>query len=66
MKVLLNGEPHELADGCDIGSLLATTNLAERKVAVEVNREIVPKSRHAHHILHEGDRVEMVHAMGGG
>ena len=46
--------------------LLATANFAERRIAVEVNREIVPKSRHGQHVLRDGDRVEIVQAMGGG
>ena len=40
--------------------------LAEKRVAVEVNLEIVPRSRHATRVLGEGDRVEIVHAIGGG
>ena len=66
MKILLNGEPHELTDGSSIVALLEVSSYAERKVAVEVNREIVPRSLHAQHILREGDRIEIVQAMGGG
>ena len=39
---------------------------AQRKVAVEVNREIVPRSLHAQRTVRDGDRVEIVHAIGGG
>ena len=66
MKILLNGEPHELSDGSSVGALLDASSYADRRVAVEVNREIVPKSRHAHHVLRDGDRIEIVQAMGGG
>jgi sulfur carrier protein len=65
-KIVLNGEPREVAKGASVGDLLAAEGYAQRKIAVEVNREIVPKSQHAQHPLREGDRVEIVHAMGGG
>lgn len=66
MEILLNGEPRSLTDGTRIASLLAAEGLAGRRVAVEVNGEIVPRGRHAEHVLGEGDRVEIVHALGGG
>ncbi|MBB5208928.1 sulfur carrier protein ThiS [Chiayiivirga flava] len=66
MTILLNGEPHTLADGTTIAALLAELGHGERRVAVEVNREIVPRGRHATHVLDDGDTVELVHAMGGG
>lgn len=66
LKIFLNGEPREVAAGACVGDLLDTEGYAQRKVAVEVNREIVPKSLHAQRILRDGDRVEIVHAIGGG
>ena len=66
MDILLNGEPRSLALGTRIADLLAAEGLAGRRVAVEVNGEIVPRGRHAEHTLDEGDRVEIVHALGGG
>lgn len=66
MRILLNGQPHECGATATVATLLAETGHGGRRVAVEVNREIVPRSRHAGHVLHEGDRVEIVHAMGGG
>ena len=66
MQILLNGEPHALASATTITQLLAALGHAERRVAVEVNREIIPRSRHPEHTLQEGDTVELVHAMGGG
>jgi len=66
MDILLNGEPCRLTDGTRIAGLLAAEGLAGRRVAVEVNGEIVPRGRHAEHVLGEGDRVEIVHALGGG
>ncbi|WP_462115942.1 sulfur carrier protein ThiS [Lysobacter xanthus] len=65
-RVFLNGQPRELPSGTDVLALLEQEGLATRRVAVEVNGEIVPRGRHAGHRLAEGDRVEIVHALGGG
>lgn len=66
MKIFLNGESHECTPGTSVASLLAGAGYAGKRVAVEINRDIVPRSRHAQHTLHEGDRVEIVQAIGGG
>lgn len=66
MKVVVNGEARELAAGTTVAALLATMDLAGRRVAVEVNEDIVPKSRHAQLELRDNDRIEIVHAIGGG
>ena len=66
MNVLLNGETREVAGTCTLAELLASSGYAERRIAVEVNREIVPRSRHGEHRLADGDRIEIVHAIGGG
>jgi sulfur carrier protein len=66
MDILLNGAPASRPDGSTIAALLADTGLGERRVAVEVNGSIVPRGAHADHVLCPGDRVEIVHALGGG
>lgn len=66
MDILLNGEPHTVEAPCTVAELLRRTGLAERRVAVEVNQAIVPRSRHDTHELAKDDRVEIVHAIGGG
>ncbi|HZX90764.1 MAG TPA: sulfur carrier protein ThiS [Rudaea sp.] len=66
VKIILNGAPREVSANLSVGGLLDAEGYAQRKVAVEVNREIVPKSQHAQRILGEGDRIEIVHAIGGG
>lgn len=67
MEIMLNGEPRTLDHaGPTLAALLECEGLAERRVAVEVNGEIVPRGRHAMHALNPGDRVEIVHALGGG
>ncbi|MEO6967005.1 MAG: sulfur carrier protein ThiS [Rhodanobacteraceae bacterium] len=64
MHIILNGTPRECAIGITIAALLEEAG--NRRVAVEVNREIVPRSLHVEYALNEGDRVEIVQAIGGG
>lgn len=66
MRIILNGETLDLPQAMDIATLLQHLRLGEKRVAVEVNRAIVPRSRHVGHALHAGDVVELVQAMGGG
>lgn len=66
LHLTVNGEPREVPGPLDIPALLALEGLGERRVAVEVNGEIVPRSRHAGCVLADGDRIEIVHALGGG
>ncbi|HJU09071.1 MAG TPA: sulfur carrier protein ThiS [Rhodanobacteraceae bacterium] len=66
MQILLNGVPRDCAQGITVTSLLEEAGYAGSRVAVEVNREIVPRSLHVKYVLNEGDRVEIVQAMGGG
>jgi sulfur carrier protein len=66
MRIQLNGEALELPEGQSVADLLARLDLAGRRVAVELNLDIVPRSQHAATPLRDGDRVEVVHAIGGG
>ena len=66
MEIRLNGASHELAKGTTVAGLLREAGFAERRVAVEVNGTIVPRSRHDAHLLQAGDAVEIVQALGGG
>ena len=66
MRILLNGESFELPDGQTVANLLERLDLTGKRVAVELNLDIVPRSQHAATALREGDRVEVVHAIGGG
>ena len=66
MKVLLNGETREFPDPLTVAGLLDAIGLGERRVAVEVNQAIVPRGRHATQSLAEGDRIEIIQAIGGG
>ncbi|MCK7542734.1 sulfur carrier protein ThiS [Marinobacter bryozoorum] len=66
MNVMLNGEPRELRDPYTLQALIEVLGLAGKRLAVEVNEDIVPRSQHNEFRLNEGDRVEIVHAIGGG
>ncbi|PTQ89401.1 sulfur carrier protein ThiS [Agitococcus lubricus] len=66
MQVLVNGESKEYADNTTIADVIHTLGLEGRRIAVELNQDIVPKSQHAHCLLQAGDRLEIVHAIGGG
>jgi sulfur carrier protein len=66
MKIMLNGQEKSFKAPLTISALLQDMDLGERRVAVEVNREIVPRSQHEGFHLQDNDRVEVVFAIGGG
>ncbi len=66
MKITLNGEAYELPEHCTIQELTQQLGLHGQRFALELNGDIAPRSEHASRVLHEGDRVEIVRAIGGG
>ena len=66
MDILVNGESRQIHKPCSVQQLLEDMGLSEQRLALEINEEIVPKSRHAEHYFNEGDKVEIVNAIGGG
>lgn len=66
MQITLNGTTFDLPDASRVSDLLELLDLRERRVAVELNQEIVPRSQHERTELRAGDCVEVVHAIGGG
>jgi thiamine biosynthesis protein ThiS len=66
MRLLLNGEEREIAGIVSIADLVSALGLDARKVAVERNLEIAPRSTYADTALAEGDRIEIVTFIGGG
>src|SRR5262245_29709487 len=66
IEITLNGEPSALPRAMSIQELIEQNGLDARRVAVEVNRAVVPKARHAEHRLQTGDAVEIVTLVGGG
>jgi thiamine biosynthesis protein ThiS len=66
MRIEVNGEARDVAPGTTIRALLGELGLGTTLVAVERNRDIVPRAQHEHTEIHEGDRLEIVHFVGGG
>ncbi len=66
MNVVLNGDDRQLPDQATLQWLIDDLGLAGKRLAVEVNEDIVPRSQHGDFRLSDGDRVEVVHAIGGG
>ena len=66
LGIVLNGAPRTVPAPCTVAGLLREAGHGERRVAVELNGEIVPRSAHDSRLLAEGDRVEIVQALGGG
>lgn len=66
MNISINGEPRSLEDGLNLQQLIALLGLENKRLAIEVNQGIVPRSEHASYILKQGDKVEIVQAIGGG
>ncbi len=66
MHITLNGTPRELAEESTIADLIVLLALQGQRYAVEVNEAIVPRSIHDSHKIREGDRIEVVQAIGGG
>jgi sulfur carrier protein len=66
MELYLNGQIQQFETGLSVAGLVDLLSLQGQRIAVEVNRSIIPKSRHAETRLNDGDRVEIIQAMGGG
>ncbi len=66
LNITLNGEPRQLVSELSVAGLIEQLGYAGKRVAVERNGEIVPKSQHAETALATGDRLEIVVAVGGG
>lgn len=66
VQIVLNGQPRRLEPGTTLAGLVATLDLSGSRMAVEINEEVIPRSEYPEHVLGDGDRVEIVHAVGGG
>ncbi|QIK38621.1 sulfur carrier protein ThiS [Caldichromatium japonicum] len=66
MQIFLNGTSHEVDEGLCLLELIQSLDLAGRRIAVEVNAALVPRSQFAAHRLAAGDKVEIIQAVGGG
>ena len=66
IEVVINGETRTVVQGTTVATLIVELGLGDRRVAVERNREVVPRAEHASTVLAKGDRVELVTFVGGG
>jgi sulfur carrier protein len=66
MQIFLNGEPKECPESVSLAQLISQLGMKGDRVAVELNREIVPRAQWSDTELHERDRLEIVHFVGGG
>ena len=66
MKIYLNGKARDVPEQCTAAQLVEILGLTGKRIAMEVNLEIVPRSGYEHHTLKAEDKVEIVHAIGGG
>ncbi len=66
MEIIVNGQRRDVPEAITIAELLERFGLADKYVAVEVNREVVPRARHAEHRVQAGDTLEIVTLVGGG
>ena len=66
MKIAVNGEDKEIANGLSLGGLLEQLQIRPARVVVELNRNIVSRDAYGVTMLAEGDKLEIVHFVGGG
>jgi thiazole synthase len=66
MTVVLNGEERSCREGWTLADLVADLRLTGRRIAVEVNRNIIPRDEYVNYRLQAGDEIEVVHFVGGG
>lgn len=66
MHITVNGDTRSVAPGLTAAQLIDLLNLGGRRLAMEINREILPRSRYTEHELRDGDCIEIVQAIGGG
>lgn len=66
MRITVNGEAREISAPSSVQTLLAQLKLGDKRVAVERNGDILQRSRYADIALNDGDRLEIIHAIGGG
>lgn len=66
MQIIVNGESRQVPAECSAADLVNILEMQNAKIAMEVNLEIIPRSQYADYQLKDGDKVEIVRAIGGG
>ena len=66
LALFVNGKSRSLPEGCTVSGLVESLDLGERRFAIAINRDVVPRSSYPSRRLQTGDRVEILEAVGGG
>jgi sulfur carrier protein len=66
VEITLNGEPRQFPEGVSLAEIVEQLDLANQRIAIEINEDLAPRSSYASRYLHSGDRVEIIQAVGGG
>ena len=66
MTIIVNGQSHPVDQPLTVAELLRRLEISQRGTAVELNLQLLPRSQHAAHLLHDGDHLEIVSLVGGG
>ena len=66
ITIFVNGEPTRVASDCTVEQLKASLDVGQRRIAIELNEDVVPRSEHASRQLRDHDRIEIIRAIGGG
>jgi sulfur carrier protein len=66
MRIVLNGDSVEVATEATVATLLLQLDISRERVAVELNGDIIPKAGYGQQLLSDGDKIEIVHFVGGG
>lgn len=66
LRIQVNGEPREVNDGSSLPELIAELQLKPQQIAIELNQQVIRRAKWATTMLRDGDRIEIVHFVGGG
>ena len=66
MNIIVNGSQHDCAPDESIPGLLLSLEMQDKKIALEINKEVIPKGEYDSYSLNEGDIIEIIQAIGGG
>lgn len=66
MNITVNGSQHNCPQQANISQLLELLEMRDKRIALEINKEIIPKAEYDSHTLNEGDNIEIIQAIGGG
>jgi len=66
IQIQLNGDDYPFVQDGSLTDLLESLDLTGKRIAIEVNQTIIPRSQHADYIIQKNDRIEIIHAVGGG